>query len=43
MKSLFTVHAGEYLVGSHIERNFKRVNVWLPAKDTGVEQLAPYR
>lgn len=26
MKTLFTVHGGEYLVGSHIEERFKRVN-----------------
>jgi hypothetical protein len=39
MKPLFTVHAGEYLVGSHIERSFKRVNVWVPVRDTGVDLL----
>ena len=25
MRPLFTVHAGEYLVGLHIEEHFKRV------------------
>ena len=39
MRPLFTVHAGEYLVGAHIERSFKRVNVWVPARDTGVDLL----
>jgi len=39
MKPLFTVHAGEYLVGEYIERNFSRWNVWLPSKDTGVDFL----
>jgi hypothetical protein len=39
MKPLFTIHGGEYLVGSHIERHFKRVNVWLPSRDTGVDLL----
>ena len=39
MKPLFTVHGGEYLVGSHIEGRFKRVNVWIPSRDTGVDLL----
>lgn len=39
MKSLFTVHAGEYLVGSHIEENSPKWRVWLPAKDTGIDLL----
>jgi len=39
MKPLFTVHAGEYLVGSHIEARYSSWNVWLPSKDTGVELL----
>jgi len=39
MRALFTVHAGEYLVGAHIERTYPRWNVWLPSKDTGVDLL----
>ena len=39
MRPLFTVHAGEFLVGEHIERNFPSLNVWIPAKDTGVDLL----
>ena len=39
MKPLFTIHAGEYLVASHIEQHFRRVNVWIPSKDTGVDLL----
>jgi hypothetical protein len=39
MKPLFTVHAGEYLVGSHIETNYPKWNVWVPSKDTGVDLL----
>jgi hypothetical protein len=39
MKPLFTIHAGEYLVGEYIERHFKQVNVWLPARDTGIDLL----
>ena len=39
MKSLFTVHAGEYLVGSYIEEHYRQWNVWLPSKDTGIDLL----
>ncbi len=39
MKPLFTVHAGEFLVGGEIERKFPNVHVWVPAKDTGVDLL----
>jgi hypothetical protein len=39
MKPLFTVHAGEYLVGSYIEQHFKKFNVWIPSKDTGIDLL----
>jgi hypothetical protein len=43
MKPLFTIHAGEYLVGSHIEQQFRRVNVWVPSRDTGVDLLVSDR
>jgi hypothetical protein len=39
MKPLFTVHAGEYLVGAYIERTYPGWNVWVPSKDTGVDLL----
>ena len=39
MKPLFTVHAGEYLVGSHIETHYPKWNVWVPSKDTGIDLL----
>jgi hypothetical protein len=39
VKSLFTVHAGEVLVGSEIEQRFRGAELWLPAKDTGVDVL----
>ncbi len=39
MKSLFTIHAGEFLVGDYIEREFRRVNLWLPSQDTGIDLL----
>jgi predicted helicase len=39
LKPLFTIHAGEFLVDCEIERKFRRVNVWIPAKDTGIDLL----
>ena len=39
MKPLFTVHAGEYLVGEHLERTYPAWNVWVPSKDTGIDLL----
>ncbi len=39
MKSLFTIHAGEFVVGDYIERTFRRVHLWIPAKDSGVDLL----
>jgi len=39
MRPIFTIHAGEYLVGSHIEAKYKDLNVWLPTKDTGIDLL----
>jgi len=43
MKPLFTIHAGEYLVGSEIERRFRHVNLWVPSRDTGVDLLVSDR
>jgi hypothetical protein len=39
MQPLFTLHAGEYLVGAHIEKTFKRTSVWVPVRDTGIDLL----
>jgi hypothetical protein len=39
MRPLFTVHAGELLVGQHIEQSLKGKNVWVPTKDSGVDLL----
>ena len=39
MKPMFTVHAGEYLVGSYIEENFKNLNIWVPSRDSGIDLL----
>src|SRR5690242_17098263 len=43
MKPLFTVHGGEDLVGSYVEHRFKRVHVWIPTRDTGVDLLVSDR
>ena len=43
MKPIFSVHAGEYLVATHIEEKCKHLNVWLPSKDTGVDMLVTDR
>jgi hypothetical protein len=43
MRPLFTIHAGEYLVGSYIERHFRRANVWVPSRDTGIDLLVSDR
>jgi hypothetical protein len=43
MKPIFSVHAGEYLAGSHIEEKFRHVNLWIPAKDTGIDLLVSDR
>jgi hypothetical protein len=43
MKPIFSIHAGEYLTGSHIENKFRQVNVWVPAKDTGIDLLVSDR
>lgn len=37
MKPIFTIHAGEYIAGSFLEK--KGLNVWIPTKDTGVDFL----
>ena len=38
MRPLFTIHAGEFVVGDFIEKKYG-VNVWVPSKDTGVDLL----
>jgi hypothetical protein len=39
MRPMFTIHAGEYLVGLHIQQRFPDFNVWVPAKDSGIDLL----
>lgn len=43
MRPLFTVHAGEFLVGEFIEQKFPTLNVWIPSKDTGIDLLVTNR
>ena len=39
MKPIFTIHAGEYLVASHLEEKYKGLQIWLPSSDTGIDLL----
>jgi hypothetical protein len=39
MRPLFTIHAGEFVVGDHIERKFRLANLWVPCRDTGTDLL----
>ena len=39
MRPLFTIHAGEFVVGDYIEREFRHVNLWVPTRDTGTDLL----
>lgn len=42
MRPMFTIHAGEYLVGLHVQKILK-LNAWIPAKDTGIDLLVTDR
>jgi hypothetical protein len=37
MRPIFTIHAGEFLVGQDLEAMGKKV--WIPSKDDGVDLL----
>ena len=39
MKPLFTIHAGEFVVGDFIEKNFSGARLWVPSRDTGIDLL----
>ena len=39
MKPVYTIHAGEYFVGSHIEKIISNCHIWIPSKDTGIDLL----
>lgn len=39
MRPLFTIHAGEYVVGDYIEQTFPDLAIWVPVKDTGIDLL----
>ena len=39
MQPIFTIHAGEYLVGNELEKRFKDCDVWVPSKDSGIDLL----
>lgn len=39
MRPIFTIHAGEYLVGTKIEESFPDLRVWIPSQDIGIDLL----
>jgi hypothetical protein len=43
MKPIFTIHAGEYIVGQELKRRYKDCEVWIPSKDTGTDLLVTNR
>ncbi|ODT02995.1 MAG: hypothetical protein ABS52_11180 [Gemmatimonadetes bacterium SCN 70-22] len=43
MRPIFTLHAGEYLVGSYLEQHYPDLAIWLPGKDTEVGLLVTDR
>lgn len=43
MTPIFTIHAGEYLVGSCLEKHHKHIRVWIPSKDDGLDLLLTSR
>lgn len=49
MKSMFSIHAGEYLLGLELEKRLhkkpynKPCNVWVPGKDYGIDLLVTDR
>lgn len=43
MRPLFTLHAGEYLVGSYVEQKYPDLQIWVPATYTGVDLWSPNR
>lgn len=39
MRPIFTIHAGDYLAATEIEKRFRHLRVWIPSKDTGIDLL----
>ena len=39
MKNLYSIHAGEFVVGNFIEKNYKNVKLWIPSRDVGTDLL----
>ncbi len=43
MRPFLSLNAGEYLATAHIEREFRKAQVWMPSRDTGVDLLVSDR
>jgi hypothetical protein len=39
MKPIISLHAGEYLVATEIQKQINIANIWVPGKDTGIDLL----
>ncbi|MGI3186274.1 hypothetical protein [Nioella aestuarii] len=39
MRPIFTIHAGEFVFGEAIEKLFPSADLWIPAKDRGIDFL----
>jgi hypothetical protein len=39
MRPIFSIHAGEYLVGNYLEAKYKKIRLWIPSKDTDLDLL----
>ena len=39
MTPIFTIHAGEYLVGEMLQKEYPYCDVWVPSKDRGIDLL----
>ena len=43
MKPIFTIHAGEYLVGAVLEKKCPDWEIWLPSRDVGTDLLIRHK
>lgn len=39
MRPIFTIHAGEFIFGDEVSKRFPALDLWIPAKDRGIDFL----
>jgi hypothetical protein len=39
MRPIFTIHAGEFIFGETLLKRFREIELWIPAKDRGIDFL----